>query len=154
MQALPSLGVITVMGKTESLRDLIIFLANSQWCDLFLLWSICYGQVAYSEHYLIWLDKNRTRINRNGSKPFRLELMWVNQETCTNIIEQVWSLGSRDGSIGDIMQLIMRCGTHLKQWNKTSFGNVQRRLAEVNQNMKKAKEMSLFASTSEEITQA
>lgn len=113
-------------GDGRIVECLNYFLTNSLWCDLFPLGSVRHRQVVYSDHYPIWFDTTSTRFARRKSKFFHFKAIWVKDDECSSIIEDVWSSGNdHDESIGKIMNLIPRCGLSLTQWNKTKFGNVQ-----------------------------
>lgn len=86
-------------GENRIFKRLDCFLANSQWCDLFPLGSICHGQVAYSDHYPLWLNTKGTQFTRSIPKVFRFEAMWAKEEECSNIIDEVWLSSTMDGSI-------------------------------------------------------
>lgn len=91
------------------------FLANSHWCELFPLGFVCHGQVIYLYHCLIWFNMRGTQQNRGGPKIFKFEFMWAKEDECFNIINDVWSSCTLEGSLGKIMHLIKKCGSHLSQ---------------------------------------
>lgn len=74
---------------------------------------MCHGQVAYSNYYTIWLNTKGNQLNRSGPKIFRFEAMWAKEDECSNIIDDVWSSSTLNGSIRAIMHLIKKCGSHL-----------------------------------------
>lgn len=57
---------------------------------------------------------------------FRFEEVWIEEEGCNNIIEQAWQSGYIGDTIKDVMDVIKICNKKLSQWNRQSFGNVQR----------------------------
>lgn len=105
------------------------------------------------DHCPIWLDTIGTKNLKQSPKPFQFEVMWVGKE-CHNIIEQVWHLGKGGGSVRDIIQMLLRCGSHLKQWNMFNFGNVQRCLMEANLQLKMVQKMSPNHTSVERLAQA
>lgn len=60
---------------------------------------------------------------------------------CNRIIEQNWHQENGDDSISDVMLRLTRCGSQLNQWNKASFGHVQKRLAEANRKLGQLQDM-------------
>lgn len=130
------------------------FLANSHQCDFFSFGSMCHGQAAYSNHYSIQFDTRGNQHERVGPKLFRFEAIWVKEDQCTNIIEDIWALSTVDGSLGNIMNLIKHCGFNLSWWNKTCFGNVQQYLVKANNNLKNAQERHLIVFNNDIINQA
>lgn len=69
--------------------------------------------------------------------------MWVGEEQCSKIIEDVGASNGRQWSMAKVMSLISWCGAKLKHWNRNSFGNVQKCLAEANQKLKSAQDKHL-----------
>lgn len=81
-------------------------LANSLQFELFHLGSAGHGQVVYSDHCPIWFNTIGYQQKKVGLRIFRFEAMWIKDDECTNIIEEVWATRTLDGSLGEIMHLI------------------------------------------------
>lgn len=100
-------------GEGRIFERLDRFLANPFWCDMFPFGSVYHGQMAYSDHYPIWLNTNSNLIIKKELKVFRFETIWVKDANCYNIVDEVWWSGDEHGSIANIMSLSTRCGLHL-----------------------------------------
>lgn len=48
--------------------------------------------------------------------------MWVKDDECSNIIEDVWALSTKDKSLDEIMHLIKCCGSKLTHGIKRALG--------------------------------
>lgn len=110
-----------------------------------------HGITAYSGHSPLWLDTKGINNWMQGDRPFLFEAMWVKEEECSNIIKDVFSSAPLDNSVDNILQINTRCGHHLKKWNRTSFGNVQRRLAESKEQLKNLQERGPLLNSDEQI---
>lgn len=65
--------------------------------------------------------------------------MWVGEEGCTDIIEQVWSEGRNRELVEGVAHMVKRCGVKLSRWNREHFGNVQRNLVDAHKRFLLAK---------------
>lgn len=103
---------------------------NSSFCCLFPHALVLNGTVAYSDHLPVVFDSLYSRPRPLVRRPFRFEAMWVGEERCELIIDQVWN--NRRTSLGmeEVLHLIKGCGEELASWNKVSFGQVRRKLNE------------------------
>ncbi|KAG2707736.1 hypothetical protein I3760_05G160800 [Carya illinoinensis] len=105
------------------------FLANSWWCEIHLNLRVSHGVAAYSDHIPLWLDTEGALVRRRNRRLFRFEAMWVGEKECSSIIERAWCQRNGPISLDQIMGRISRCAIELGRWNKTSFGHVQKNLA-------------------------
>ncbi|XP_042974784.1 uncharacterized protein LOC122306423 [Carya illinoinensis] len=105
------------------------FLANSWWCEIYLNLRVSHGVAAYSDHIPLWLDTEGALFRRRNRRLFRFEAMWVGEKECSSIIERAWCQRNGSISLDQIMGRISRCAIELGRWNKTSFGHVQKNLA-------------------------
>ncbi|XP_042983366.1 uncharacterized protein LOC122312779 [Carya illinoinensis] len=64
--------------------------------------------------------------------------MWVGEEQCERIIEQVWSERGGNRGMEELLNLIQGCGQQLKIWNRHSFGLVKKKLNEARAELEKA----------------
>ncbi|XP_042974835.1 uncharacterized protein LOC122306471 [Carya illinoinensis] len=104
------------------------FLANSQWCQLFPFPTVTHRSVAYSDHILLCVETDDGCEIRQGRKPFRLKPMWVGEERCKQVIEEVWRGDLSDGTIEEVMRKIEGCNMKFNSWNKKKFGLVYKNL--------------------------
>ncbi|XP_042962749.1 uncharacterized protein LOC122297028 [Carya illinoinensis] len=96
---------------------------------------------AYSDHIPIWLNTNGGLIRKRGKRLFRFEAMWVGNKDCSSIVERIWGEGENSAQNNHLMENISKCGDDLSQWNKRSFGNVQKELASAKDKLKGIEEM-------------
>lgn len=54
---------------------------------------------------------------------FKFGAMWASNHECSEIIDNVWSVGVKDSSFKVIMNMITNCSLRFTYWNKTKFGN-------------------------------
>ena len=82
-----------------------------------------------SDHKPIWLcsDDIRKRFFR-PNKPFGFEAMWIKDDRCEGAIHEAWDKFSTADLIGNVLLKVSNYQTHLSEWNKKVFGNVQRTL--------------------------
>lgn len=52
---------------------------------------------------LQWFDTNRYKPISRRPKPFRFEEVWVGEEECSRIINDIWAYDSNDDSIEGVM---------------------------------------------------
>lgn len=64
---------------------------------------------------------------------FIFEKMWIREAECSKIIEQNSHQGSGWETMQDVMAIIAKCNDNLSRWNKQTFGNVCKNLAEAKQ---------------------
>lgn len=122
------------------LKRLNWVLANPHWQLRYPNGRVVHGYAAYSDHCPIWRETHPSSISRRRPQPIRFEAMWVGKEQYTRIIDKVWTLGLQQGSMAEVMGLINRCGTQLRSWNITVFGNVQKKLDKANPRMQRAQD--------------
>ena len=60
--------------------------------------------------------------------------MWVNDEGCRSIVAESWS-GAGIQKFADLARIVKRCGSKLKEWNKTNYGNLQSKISKLQRNL-------------------
>ncbi|XP_041020228.1 uncharacterized protein LOC121261886 [Juglans microcarpa x Juglans regia] len=103
---------------------------NSPFCCLFPHAVVLHGTVAYSDHLPVIFDSLYSRPRPHVKQHFRFEAMWVSEERCEQIIDQVWSHKGTSLGMEEVLHLLKGCGEELASWNKVSFGQVRRKLNE------------------------
>lgn len=84
--------------------------------------------VAYFDHIPLWVKTDGGCETRRGRKPFRFEAIWVGEEGCKLVIEEVSRGDSGDGTIEEVMRKIEGCSMKLTSWNKQKFSLVRKNL--------------------------
>lgn len=82
--------------------------------------------VAYSDHLPIFLSTAIEIVSRRRKKLFRFEAMWIDASECHQVISKAWKQG-RDSRVLVMDKII--------EWNKTSFGPLQRKLQQAYRNL-------------------
>ena len=92
-----------------------------------------------SDHKPIWLclDDIRRRCFR-PNKPFRFEAMWIKDDRCEGAVHEAWDTFSAADPMGNVLLKVSNCQTHLSEWNKKVFGNVQRTLEKKRKELEQA----------------
>lgn len=80
--------------------------------------------------------------------------MWIGEEECYRIIEHAWRTGCGRGTIQDVMAIIERCNQDLNKWNKNTFGNVHKHLAEAKQILQYVQSMDQCMARNNELKEA
>ena len=98
-----------------------------------------------SDHKPIWLcsDDIRKRFFR-PNKPFGFEAMWIKDDRCERAIHEAWDKFSTADLIGNILLKVSNYQTHLSEWNKKVFGNVQRTLEKKRRELEQAEHVAAW----------
>lgn len=64
--------------------------ATLDWIGLFPKAIVKHDSVANSNHIPIWLDIEGGRVLSKGNKLFRFETMWLDDNACKEIVDDVW----------------------------------------------------------------
>ena len=98
-----------------------------------------------SDHKPIWLcsDDIRRRCFR-PNKPFRFEAMWIKDDRCEGAVHEAWDKFSAADPMGNVLLKVSNCQTHLSEWNKKVFGNVQRTLEKKRKELEQAERVAAW----------
>ena len=98
-----------------------------------------------SDHKPIWLcsDDIRKRFFR-PNKPFGFEAMWIKDDRCERAIHEAWDKFSTADLIGNVLLKVSNYQTHLSEWNKKVFGNVQRTLEKKRRELEQAEHVAAW----------
>ena len=98
-----------------------------------------------SDHKPIWLcsDDIRKRFFR-PNKPFGFEAMWKKDDRCERAIHEAWDKFSTADLIGNVLLKVSNYQTHLSEWNKKVFGNVQRTLEKKRRELEQAEHVAAW----------
>ncbi|XP_041001573.1 uncharacterized protein LOC121247264 [Juglans microcarpa x Juglans regia] len=113
------------------------YLGNSLFCCLFPQAVVLHGTVAYSDHLPVMFESLCCRDRPLMKKQFRFEAIWVGEERCEQIINQVWRNRGATFGMEEVLNLIKGCGEELTSWNRVSFGQVRRKLNEARNELEK-----------------
>lgn len=68
---------------------------------------------------------------RKGPRPFRFEAMWLDEKSCHATVENGWNNPGSSWAEPGVLGKIERCASDLREWEGTTFGNVNRELARI-----------------------
>ncbi|CAB4309545.1 unnamed protein product [Prunus armeniaca] len=75
------------------------------------------------------LNESKFSCTRKGRRRVHFEEFWVEESSCSDVIIDAWN--SRNLEEVSLLHKIELCGQRLDCWNKNRFGNIPRRLKQV-----------------------
>ena len=116
-------------------------MASVEWILRFPLSRIHHLDAFHSDHkpLLLCLDPKFKRFYRKG-RPFRFEAIWLNDNSCEDVIRDSWDFRLQSGLVWGFTRKIMACQDNLKDWNRTTFGHVRFALKRKMAELKEAEE--------------
>ncbi|KAL0454690.1 UNVERIFIED_CONTAM: hypothetical protein Slati_0808200 [Sesamum latifolium] len=113
-------------------------LSNEAWSSMFPFADVSHIHEACTDHsaLLQTTDKDLTRSNNSKQHRFRFEVAWLRSEDCKGVIQRAWasteSVDPTDsGSTDSLLHKLSSCHLHLTNWDKSGFGNISKRIKEV-----------------------
>uniref|UniRef100_A0A7N2M9X1 Zinc knuckle CX2CX4HX4C domain-containing protein n=1 Tax=Quercus lobata TaxID=97700 RepID=A0A7N2M9X1_QUELO len=106
-------------------------LATPEWLALFPTAKLFHLTSSASEHSPLALRMVKKSHKRRQKKMFRFEAMWLKDQRCEGVVQAAWDEGlflGADYTLGKCMEI---CRTRLEGWNKTDFGNVGRKISDL-----------------------
>nr|POE86853.1 berberine bridge enzyme-like 21 [Quercus suber] len=83
-----------------------------------------------SDHCMLVLKAYSDRRRKcRRPKLFRFESMWLRDDRCNEIVTSAWERGVLGGSKCPFSKCMEECRTSLVSWNKSTFGNVGRKIS-------------------------
>lgn len=117
------------VGRANIQERLDRGLSNTCWRLLFPQATIHHLPAFRSDHKPLVLHSVPSSPSR--PKPFRFEEMWIRDPTIGAVIAKVWSRGSHQPDINQIMSNLKITKLALKSWNKYHFGNIHAKIKEL-----------------------
>lgn len=97
-------------------------MSNSLWCTLFPHANITHLTSLSSDHMPILLD---TCLKVScGPRPFRFEAMWLNDDSCFDVVHNAWNLTVSGSLSFQICYKIKFVKKALTEWNNSHLGNL------------------------------
>ncbi|XP_042988712.1 uncharacterized protein LOC122316247 [Carya illinoinensis] len=124
------------------------YLANQGWIDWFPGFRVVHGSSASSDHLPILLYSRREKSSKRN-KLFRFEAMWTEEGEYENIVEDSWNGRTSGNQMNNIKTRIGACSQRLAQWNKTKYGNVQKRIQQCRTHLQQVQERDPYHSQME-----
>lgn len=113
-----------------------------------------HGVDVHFDHCPLWVDTNGITTRRVGPRRFHFEAMWVEDKEYSNIIKKTWEGSQCVSNMIGVMGLISQCSLGLNQWNRSCFGNVQKKLHKAKLQLKEIQENKPGSVTSKLIDEA
>ena len=106
-------------------------MATPEWINIFPEARLFHLTSSVSDHSPLALRMVQKRSNKRARKTFRFEAMRLRDQRCEEVIQKAWEEGKLS-STGSMLECCLeKCRTRLDAWNKTEFGHVGRRVAEL-----------------------
>jgi hypothetical protein len=104
---------------------------SSQWFELFPSHSICHLPAITSDHNALLLNTVSTPYSL--PKPFRFEEFWTKHPECRSVILAAWDSFFSGSSAFILAKKLKSTKQALKIWNYWFFGNIQRNINSISQ---------------------
>jgi len=116
--------------------------ASPQWFELFPSDSICHLPAITSDHNPLIL--NTASISFSLPKPFRFEEFWTKHHECRSVIIAAWD-SYISGSLAFILARKLKSTKYtLKIWNNLYFGNIQKKINSISQQIDDIQQSSFY----------
>lgn len=83
-----------------------------------------------SNHALLIIRWNNSRVQRRKLREFKFEAMWLKHVDCEDAVRRGWNRGKDSWEESMTWSRLKRCGESLKEWNNQVFGTVNIQLRE------------------------
>ncbi|XP_028795232.1 uncharacterized protein LOC114750796 [Neltuma alba] len=133
-------------GSSSSCIDRV--LVNSRWQQAFPNASIMHLPMFKSDHCPLLISLDGMNKPRKGNQPFRFFAPWVMHDQFKSFVKDNWQ------TQGDWNVNIEDFKTHLLQWNRQVFGNINRRKEHLYHRLEKLNTKIDMSGSSEQLDQA
>lgn len=106
-------------------------MATPEWLNIFPKAKVFHLTSSVSNHSPLALRMVPNQRRKKTKKMFRFEAMWLRDQSYEEVVQEVWEEGKLASSGSTWVNCIERCRSHFEAWNKTVFGHVGRRVAEL-----------------------
>ncbi|KAL0438956.1 UNVERIFIED_CONTAM: hypothetical protein Slati_2378600 [Sesamum latifolium] len=108
---------------------------DSSWAELFPMAKVTHVPVACSYREVLWiaLDGKPSQYMARRKQRFRFEVAWASSPACVDVIQQAWLSDKDNIPHRSLIDKIRACRMNLLQWNRSSFGNIRKKLKELNE---------------------
>ena len=101
------------------------FCACVEWSSLFPDAHVSHLDEDFSDHLPLLLKLRRTPApSRRGSKRFMFENMWIQEESCEQVVKEAWDSVSAGGQWQRLARKVEVCSAALSRWKQETFGGV------------------------------
>ena len=110
-------------------------LATVEWVNFFLMARLYHLTSAASDHSPLALHFLQRIRERRRKHLFRFESMWLKDPKCEEVVLEAWEEGLVVSTGFPLTLCLERCKLHLEAWNKGEFGQVGRKIAELQKHL-------------------
>ena len=114
------------LGEERTLIKLDRMVANNEWMDLFPDANVQHRSMSTFDHCLLILYPKSNRLACQRKQRFRFKSMWIRDESCKEVVESMWVLGTNFNGNPLIQDTIKECQSQLQWWNKNILSNVNK----------------------------
>lgn len=104
------------------------FVAMNDWMEIYPCFRVDNIKGYESDHNVIVLHTNYRDMGRRNCKRFKFEAMWQRHPDCEQIVSDCWRMSSGGSAFKRVMGCIKSCSYGLKDWNRSTFGNIQKKI--------------------------
>ncbi|KAL8161427.1 hypothetical protein V2J09_012916 [Rumex salicifolius] len=126
----------TMAEKGRECIDLVFI--NDKWLERFLNAKADHLDQCGSDHVPVKVVLNGDDVEEPSLTPrqYRFEAMWVDDESCLDIVRNAWMNPGSSQADRSVMGKVARCVVDLKDWDFSVFGNVNRELRMVREELR------------------
>ena len=106
-------------------------MATLEWLNIFPEAKVFHLTFSVLDHLPLALRMVPNHRRKKARKTSRFEAMWLRDQSCEEVVQKAWEEGKLVSSGSMWVSCIERCRSNLEAWNKTEFGHVRRRVAEL-----------------------
>ena len=105
---------------------------STDWAGVFPRVKLHHLSTSVSDHSILVLQEtSHQRKQRRQTRLFRFESMWLEDESCNKVVEEVWEKGWSNYSQWPLDVCLEECQVALKSWNANTFGHVGKQVATI-----------------------
>ncbi|XP_023890148.2 uncharacterized protein LOC112002224 [Quercus suber] len=111
-------------------------LVSTAWAQHFPTHQLFHIANSASDHCILVLKDTPPRCKpRQRKKLFRFESMWINDESCSPVVEEAWAKGMARAPISPYSCCLEECRSALASWNSSTFGHVGKKIANLQRSL-------------------
>ena len=111
-------------------------IASNEWFSRFRGTKVQHLLTHSSDHKAILIKLDGITLRQN--RPFKFELMWLREGSCSDTVIKVWGPSSQNANMLQIVGKIKACGEKLSTWSLQSFGSIKLQVEKISKLLSKA----------------
>ncbi|KAK6119801.1 hypothetical protein DH2020_046456 [Rehmannia glutinosa] len=120
------------------------FFGTQSWIDTFKNFGVFHGDFHGSDHRAIWVLTDcvlASKINaKRKNRPFYFEPAWMSADSFPEALQSSWSAGKQQSE--SFLEQLNICGKSLRDWSKSVFGDIRRKVENLQKELTKANSAS------------